>query len=134
MVFIAVVCTSCASTPRQHPYVQSLSGPWGTKDTDECSLGPERVSYSPSRSKLYIRYPGEGGTTDGIKARSVLTYNVLYSTGNQTRVALVGEDRTDESGLPVTWDIVKVTESEYCWRRSDWGINECTIPRVRCAP
>jgi len=84
--------------------------------------------------ELYVRYPGEGGTTDGINARNVFTYKVLYSTDNQIRVALVGEDRVDEAGLPVTWDIVKINDSAYCWRRSDWGANECTVPRVRCAP
>lgn len=106
----------------------------GHKNTDECLQGPERASYSPSRSELYIHYPGEGATTDSINARNVLTYNVLYSTDSQIRVALAGEDRTDERGLPVTWDIVKITEREYCWRRSDWGVTECTIPRVRCTP
>lgn len=132
MALVSLICASCASVnTSQSSYPASLVGTWGTEGSDEC-IEPEVLEYSSAKSRIYIRFPGDGGTTNDVTARNLFEYVVLTSSADLVRVALIGEDRLSAAGQPVTWDMVKVDDDRYCWRRSDWEVTQCTVPRVRC--
>lgn len=124
---------ACASLPEnQRQNIAWLNGTWEVPGVESCSVLPMNVRFAPLRSKLYITYPNDSTNSDGKSFKTKWEYRILSATEDRVRVTLVGEDRFDDSGLPVTWDIRKISHNEYCWRRSDWSLDECTVARTRC--
>jgi hypothetical protein len=74
----------------------------------------------------------EGGTADGRTSQDEFTYKVLERRSTGLHVALVGETRSDSSGQLVTWELRQSDRNNYCWWRSDWPADFCTVPRIRC--
>ncbi len=124
----------CSSLPElQRRSVTWIEGTWEVAGVETCSALPVNIHFAPASSKLFMTYPGNRTNADGESFKKNWVYRVLSATDDRIRVWLAGEDRVDASGLPVTWDIRKITNDEFCWRRSDW-IQACTVSRTRCAP
>ena len=132
MLALQAGCSSLPETQSRH--VTWLEGTWEVAGVESCSVLPRNVQFAPVRAKLYITYPRDSTNSDGESFKTKWVYRVLSATEERVRVSLMGEDRRDVSGLPVTWDIRKLSKDKYCWRRSDWPIEECTVARTRCGP
>lgn len=133
MFALQVILVGCATTSTpESEFPGKLSGVWG-ESTEDCEANPHTISFSLSGDRMYVRYP-EGGTADGATLQERFEYNVLSDTARGLHVALSEEGRLDPTGFPVTWELIYVSMQFYCWRRSDWGEDECTPPRMRCEP
>ncbi len=64
--------------------------------------------------------------------RREVTYRVLRTIPNGLSMSLVGENRLDATGKPVTWDLILLDQNQYCWRRNDWRPTGCTKSIKRC--
>lgn len=123
----------CSSLPKeQRQKISWLEGTWQVPGVESCSAQPRNIHFAPVRSKLYVRYPRGSQTIDGENFKKKWIYLVLSATEDRVRLALQGESRVDASGLPVTWDLRKISPDKFCWRRSDWPFDECTIASTRC--
>ena len=135
LLVIVALQAGCSSLPEgQRRHVAWLEGTWEVPGIESCAALPRNVQFAPLRSKLYITYPHDSTNSDGESFQTKWVYRVLSATEERIRVSLMGEDRLDPSGLPVTWDIRKLSPDQYCWRRSDWPFEECTVARTRCGP
>jgi hypothetical protein len=67
---------------------------------------------------------------DGIALQQFL-YRVL-ATRPHLRLLLLDEKRTTASGDPAVWDLVMVSNDQYCWHRTDWPPGACTPRNERC--
>lgn len=95
-----------------------------------CADNPHRISFAPDRRTFTLVYDHESPQLQGRSQLAV--YDVKAATTTTAQAALRGEDRVDDSGALVEWTIEVVSDTEYCWRRSDWPSHACTPPRVRC--
>lgn len=126
---IATLLSGCVAAPPAS-VGSSLTGSWG-ENADDCRGNPHTIHFSAQGDVMHVRYP-EGGTADGKSLQEHFSYRVLGRTPTGLRLALIGEPRLDSSSRAVTWEIRQSGEDNYCWWRSDWPSNECTVPRIHC--
>jgi hypothetical protein len=130
-VLLSALLPGCAITPSvPTASLGDIAGTWG-EDMADCQSNPHRISFSSQGDVMHVRYP-EGGTADGRSLQEQFSYKVLGRSPSGLQLALVGESRNDNSGNPVTWELRQNEKDSYCWWRSDWPANECTVPRTRC--
>lgn len=128
-----LVLAGCVAQPRLQPSTDlaDLLGSWEFSGSEACASNPQVISFSPDGSLMHITWPqgGEAGEGD---LRDRFTYRIGRQTGNAVRLDLVDETRMDALGNPVAWDLVRLDQDSFCWRRSDWGPASCTRAIVRC--
>jgi hypothetical protein len=130
-VLLSGIVTGCATTPS--PPAASfgdITGTWGEDEAD-CQSNPHTITFSSQGDVMHVRY-SEGGTADGQSLQEQFSYNVLGRSSLGLKLSLVGESRMDSFGNPVTWELRQADRDSYCWWRSDWPANECTVSRTRC--
>nr|WP_295381961.1 hypothetical protein [Pseudoxanthomonas sp.] len=127
----AIVLAGCGlgDAGKPDPYVL-LPGKWGWEGSNDCREAPEVISFSASRKHMYLAL-SPAREDGGREPRRVGEYRILQQIPEGLRMSLKGETRMDDSGQPVTWDLVLVDRDTYCWRRNDWG-DGCTKPLRRC--
>lgn len=131
-LLLTTLTTACslASSPPLSPY-DSLPGKWGWEGSDDCTAAPEEIRFSQEGGRMHILLSPKG--EDGTRApRREAAYTVTGRAGNVLSMTLDGEERVDDGGKPVTWDLVMLESDRYCWRRGDWRQGECTAPLRRC--
>lgn len=134
-IFLAVMSSAllagCTTTPTQPTAgFSGIAGTWG-EDAADCQSNPHTISFSPKGDVMNLRYL-EGGTADGESMHEQFSYRVLGTISTGLHLALDGESRKDSSGNTVTWELRQIDKDSYCWWRSDWTAEECTVPRIRC--
>ncbi len=112
------------------PYT-TIAGTWGFAEVNECAEDPRDFVFSRDGKRMSAVHKGLAEAGDG-DLRSRFEYKVLAATPESLHVALEGETRLDESGQPVTWDLVVFDTNTLRWRRSDWPQDEFTSELVRC--
>ncbi len=80
---------------------------------------------------MVLRHDAPFIAFDG-KKRNEGRYRVLHSEGNTVRMELEGETRRQRDGRPVVWDLRLLSDSAYCWRRTDKPHRSCSERIVRC--
>lgn len=112
------------------PYA-ALPGPWGWEGTNDCTVSPQTIHFSPDRKqmKLSLTPKDEHGTR---APRREVTYQVLRNIPGGLRLAMDGEKRLDPEGRPVTWDLMLLGNDQFCWHRGDWPGTGCTKSMNRC--
>jgi hypothetical protein len=128
-IALAALIAGCVAEPSPHMN-SGLVGVWGENHAD-CQANPHTISFSPKGEMMHVHYP-QGGTADEESLQERFSYQVLGRRSSGLRLALVGESRKDNAGRTVTWELRQPDKDSYCWWRSDWPANECTIPRIRC--
>ena len=127
-----VVCGCTASFPdvQLDPYAV-LPGKWGWEASDDCSASPEVIRFSTDKKQMHLAHApiNDNGVRD---PRREVTYQVLRTLPNGLRMSMDGEERLDPSGKPVTWDLILLSQDQYCWHRGDWRPTGCTKPVLRC--
>lgn len=117
-------------TPRvPDELVAALSHSW-TDPSTTCEENPHSISFSDDRLQLTLSYARV--TPHLLEPDPVAVYEVESANAVSAHVRLRGENRLDEVGAPVTWDIIVLSPDAYCWRRSDWPPHACTPARARC--
>lgn len=122
--------TGCTSAGQQSPY-EILPGNWGWEGTDECATSPAVLRFSSHRQRMHIVHTPvrEDGTRE---PRKEANYTVTGQAGNVLSMTMDGEDRKDDQGRLVAWDLVVLDPGTYCWRRSDWRPTACTTRVKKC--
>jgi hypothetical protein len=102
---------------------------WSTR-VSPCRDSAHTIAFSPDRKLMTI--------TSEYVARSdserVATYDLLNVSRSSFRGAIRGETRRTPSGVPVVWDLVLFSPTEYRWHRTDWNSWGYTAAVIRCDP
>jgi hypothetical protein len=130
VLFVSIA--ACAGQPRRDAFT-ALSGTWGwTKDhTRSCARNPHTLTFSADRHFMILRHRAPIKSFDG-SSRSEAYYRVLQSTPRSVTLGLEGETRHQRDGRPVLWELRLLSDSAYCWRRTDKSEHSCSAPIVRC--
>lgn len=118
-----------AAEERVYRFQDIASGQWGFEvEGASCEDNPHIISFSEDGSKMSLRYSvGLDGDPP-----TAATYRVIAEGPGFLRMAMDGETRTTEAGVPVPWDLVLLSPDSYCWHRTDWQPGGCTQPATRC--
>lgn len=124
-------CSSSSTPPIDIDPYQALPGKWGWEGSNDCEEAPQEIRFSESGKRMHVSLSPQ--TEDGPREpRRTADYTVLAPTANGLTMSMDGEDRLDPSGRPVTWDLILLSNDEYCWHRSDWRATGCTKSINRC--
>lgn len=110
------------------------SGLWGLPGDAEltCALNPHRVTFSPDRARASFRWDGPMINYEG-EVDQEGTYSVLDHGEDYLVLALDGESRLTQDGVPVVWIMrLRPDGSGYCWGRTDWAEEVCVDLYRRC--
>jgi hypothetical protein len=129
---LVAAIAACAAHPRRDVY-SALSGQWGwTSDrARSCGRNPHALAFSADRHFMILRHRAPIKAFDGSQ-RSEAYYRVLQSSADSITMALEGETRHGRDGRTVVWELRLLSESAYCWRRTDKSERSCSAPIVRC--
>ena len=132
MLSIAVLVAGCNDDNQVQidPY-SALPGKWGWAESDDCKSSPEEITFSADRKQMFLSHAPakDDGTREPHRK---VTYQILREIPNGLSMSLDGEKRLDKSGNLVTWDLILLSENEYCWHGNDWRPNSCTKSIHRC--
>ena len=131
LLFAAIA--GCAGGPARRDVVPALAGTWGwTKDeARSCKVNPHTLAFSADRRFLILRHRAPIETYDG-SSRIEAYYRVLQIGKNSATLLLEGETRRQRDGRPVSWELRLLSDTAYCWHRTDKSTRECSPPVVRC--
>lgn len=129
-VALAGCSTGLAPSADIDPF-QALPGKWGWEGSNDCREAPVEIRFHESGKRMHLSNAPETGN-GGRELRRVAKYTVLGPIANGLGMSMDGEDRLDPSGRPVTWDLVMLSNDQFCWHRSDWPDTGCTKPVNRC--
>ncbi|WP_368186337.1 hypothetical protein [Aestuariibius sp. HNIBRBA575] len=97
---------------------------WGWSVVENGCVEQYRVfSFNRDFTKMQS-FISEGNVT--------IDYRVLGHSHNSITMQIIGEDRLDDDGAPVVWQLRFAGEGMICWRRTDWLLFDCTRPLLRC--
>lgn len=132
-LLLVAAIAGCAGAPRREA-VPALSGTWGwTKDdTRSCAVNPHTLAFSADRRFLVLRHRAPVKTYDGSQ-RIEAYYRVLQTNRNAVTVLLEGETRQQRDGRPVSFELRFLSDTAYCWHRTDKSARQCSAPVVRCS-
>lgn len=129
-LLFAVLALSACSEPKLSPY-QILPGDWGWEDSDECASVPQSIRFSPDKKRMVIRQAPMGA--DGRREPALdVGYAIEGQSGNVLHTAMDKEERKDEAGRLVKWNLVVADQDTFCWRQTDWPPTACTKMIRRC--
>lgn len=131
LLVLSAALPSGAEPPakKKVPLEAALAGTWGFElEGGTCDVNPHRISFSQDRMTMELRYSkGVNG-----KPAAEATYRVKGKGKDFLRMKMDGEKRRSDRGILVEWDLVLVTPDSYCWRRTDWEPDDCTVEAIRC--
>lgn len=108
-----------------------LTGQWGW-NKEQCESNPATVSFSSDGSILYWDTQKGMYLGDETKALTRIEYVISSQKYGVLHTSIKGEDRLDDKGNPVKWDLVVQSKSTFCWHREDWPKGSCTTSMIRC--
>ena len=131
-LLVVAALAGCGGGPRRE-LVPALAGTWGwTQDrARSCETNPHTLSFSADRQFLIVRYRTPIKSYDK-SARIEAYYRVLQINKRSVTLLLEGETRRQRDGRPVSFELRLLSDSAYCWHRSDKSERECSPPVVRC--
>ena len=133
-LILAVALTGCSTgsgtSGSIDPY-QVLPGKWGWEGSKDCQEAPLDIRFSNDGKRMHLSHSPEAENGQR-EPRRETSYTILGPTAMGLSMSMDGEDRLDTSGQPVTWDLVVLSNDQYCWHRSDWRSTGCTKPVNRC--
>ena len=113
--------------------VVGVAGTWGwTKDAKRsCKVNPHTLAFSADRRFLIVRHRKPIESYDG-SPRIEAYYRVLQIGKNSVTLLLEGETRRQRDGRPISFELRLLSDTAYCWHRSDKSARACGPPVVRC--
>ena len=129
---IAAIAGCGGGAPRRE-VVPALAGTWGwTQDHKRsCETNPHTLAFSADRHFLILRYRTPIKSYDK-SARVEAYYRVLQIDESSVTLLLEGETRRQRDGRPISFELRLLSDTAYCWHRSDKSQRECSPPIVRC--
>ena len=133
IVLLATLALGGCDSPIEHyqgdPVDVLTSGFWDWDGADDfCNANPHSIRVSDDKKSLSVEF--HDGRSGLIVAETRYTINSII--GPVLSTDMDGEDRTDEHGNFVSWDLIVNSTDQYCWRRSDWSETRCSASRLRC--
>jgi hypothetical protein len=127
---LILIISGCTAAPSKSPF-ETLPGKWGWEGTEECAKEPAVLRFSSHNRRMHIVHTPIG--MDGSpEPRREASYTVTGHNGNVLNMAMDGEDRKDDQGQLVTWNLIVLDETTYCWNRNDWRATACTKSVKKC--
>ncbi len=80
---------------------------------------------------MTLRHEAPVAAFDGTKRREG-RYRVLKSTADSVTLELEGETRRQRDGRTVVWELHLLSDTAYCWHRTDKPGRTCGHRVVRC--
>jgi hypothetical protein len=117
----SILLVTLALTTRAQAADVSLSAIEGRWGRDNCSFYLHTFGFTPN--KQFLQLEDEQG---------IQYYYVVGPTKRGYKVVLLGEDRLDAKGNPVSWYIVFHNNKSFSWLRSDRKSDDLRGPVVRC--
>lgn len=111
--------------------LDTLPGQWVDVDRKYCAIGRMTVSVSEDGKRVDFVHSALGLATP-TDARDRFSYRVGEQRGNRLRLDMENETRLDDDGNVVSWDLILLSKNEFCWNRSDWPEDGCTVSTFRC--
>ncbi|MGQ7301132.1 hypothetical protein [Marinobacter nauticus] len=111
--------------------LEVFDGLWGWEPSNfptTCDKNPHTLTFSENGKKAYLEFIKPQGESD----ENITVYSVHEIKGNRITMSIDGEERLDDEGNPVVWDLVLLNKNEYVWHRHDWSFYQFTPPVVRC--
>jgi hypothetical protein len=132
LLLVAAIAGCGGGSPRRD-VVPALAGTWGwTKDpARSCKANPHTLAFSADRHFLILRHRAPIETYDG-SSRIEAYYRVLQIHKNSVTLLLEGETRRQRDGRPISFELRLLSDTAYCWHRTDKSSRECSPPVVRC--
>jgi hypothetical protein len=114
-----------------------LEGTWDWQFSEnECKSGAHRLVATAARDSLILTYPDERDSTGVVRT---VRYKVLGAgpafhrwAPHTIRLEMEGEDRRNDAGALVLWDLVFMSRDRYHWHRTDWADDGMTKAVIRC--
>ena len=132
-IAIFVGALSCA-TPEARDWKTFLSGSWGwLQGKPGCEENPHTITFSDDGEYLVVK-TRDPVTTESGETEQITRYAIAEMRPTYLRMHNVGETRRTWDGELAVWHLVSSSEDSYCWRRTDWGIDDCTARAERCEP
>jgi hypothetical protein len=134
LMLAGIVASGCvpprAAQPAPAPVFLVAVGTWAwERGGDGCERDPHTITFSPDWSLMFLR---TREPLDPVTGRREAVYEVRGHGPNYIRAFMRDEDRRDERGELVEWDLVLLSPDRYVWRRSDWKRTSSTAPVERC--
>lgn len=105
-----------------------VTGTWDwTTARQVCGTNAQTISFSIPDATMTITY------AEAVDDRPDTVYDVVELTQSYVRGEIRGEARLTDEGVPVVWDLVLLSDSSFCWQRTDWQRDDCTETLARCA-
>ena len=128
-VILLIGCTQDIVKYQGDPVDVITQGRWNWDGAEGfCKDTTHNVRFNEDRSRMYVNFY-HGHSNDLIETTE---YIVKNRNGAILSTKMVGEDYKDSSGNLVSWDLIVNSETEYCWRRSDWIETRCSAARLKC--
>lgn len=146
--FLDTVASAFTTRPRQRvdrplppPGAETtwtlLEGVWDWEwSENECRSGAHRLTATASRDSVILSYPDEKDSTGVVRT---VRYKVIgigpafHKWAPHTiRLEMEGEDRRNDAGALVIWDLVFMSRDRYHWHRTDWADEGMTKAIIRC--
>jgi hypothetical protein len=112
-----------------HRLQDIASGTWGFDiDGVRCNENFHTINFPESGETMILRY------AKGVEGQppTEAVYRLLGEGPGFMRMKIEGEKRTTDTGEPVVWDLMLLSQDSYCWHRTDWQEGGCTQPAYRC--
>lgn len=110
----------------------AVEGRWDwTGNETFCEGDWHDITFSPDRTTMAIEHAKPVGDSAGTMQR-VWVYDILESDSSRIRGRIRGEDRLDDAGNPIVWDLVLTGPDEYRWRDTTWSADDYTGAVRRC--
>ena len=123
---------ACAPDIEQHqgdPLAVLTVGTWDWAGAENsCETNPHSIGFADDKKHFWVHF--HEGKTEAISG--VANYTVSAISGAVISSDMEGENRTDDEGNLVSWDLIVNSPTEYCWRRSDWPCRSGVLPFRRC--
>jgi hypothetical protein len=106
-----------------------LAGAWGW-DKQQCEKDPIRLSFAADGAVMFHENDAGLSIGEGTHLKRIV-YQILAESDRVLRTVIEGEVRRTKEGNVVGWDLVLLSESRFCWHRSDWP-SGCTRALIKC--
>jgi hypothetical protein len=111
-----------------------MSAAWGSAYSaeDSCRENPHAIAFSADFGRASFTWDQPITGYDG-SIRKTADYTVLDHAADRITMALDGESRLTDAGVPVVWVLRLVQNGgAYCWGRTDWPSEACVALHLRC--
>lgn len=106
-----------------------VAGEWDwSGDSLICRQNPHTITFTSDTTFMVLRFREPADSMSGREFR----YQLRGFTENSITGQIVGEQRRNAQGKPITWELLLTGPNSYRWRDADGNPQAVTRAIVRC--